>query len=225
MIDSISRIIYRTDLFTHASETETSFLLLRRYPPSSFEKRKKISPIPFPSSFRSNSNGYRRIGSESRPRWRWIDSRASIFATWSGIASKRAMFGSEERWWSGWEGGSPGWGRGSRRGEGGANSSSVQVRNYNGAIHHERPPIRHADPRVQPVFEYNPRTYIRIRTSQLTPRNNRRCLLLSSSTGDLAAPYVEKKESKERDFSGGSRAKSIPSSPRPLLYIYTVPRD
>lgn len=184
-------------------------------PPSKRGKKSRRSPSPLVS--------FKFV--QSRPRWRWIDSRASIFATWSGIASKRAMFGSEERWWSGWEGGSPGWGRGSRRGEGGANSSSVQVRNYNGAIHHERPPIRHADPRVQPVFEYNPRTYIRIRTSQLTPRNNRRCLFLSSSTGDLAAPYVEKKESKERDFSGGSRAKSIPSSPRPLLYIYTVPRD
>lgn len=31
----------------------------------------------------------------------------------------------------------------------GANSSSVRVRNYNGAIHHERPPIRHADPRAR----------------------------------------------------------------------------
>jgi len=33
-----------------------------------------------------------------------------------------------------------------------ANSSSVQVGNYNGAIHHKRPPIRHADPRVRGSF-------------------------------------------------------------------------
>lgn len=44
----------------------------------------------------------------------------------------------------------------------GANSSSVQVRNYNGAIHHERPPIRHADPRVRGVFEYPADVYLYI---------------------------------------------------------------
>lgn len=76
---------------------------------------------------------------------------------------------------------------GDGREEGGANSSSVRVRNYNGAIHHERPPIRHADPRVQPVFECNPsdlRTYEILRTSQLTRViiTGDGCLLFSPST-------------------------------------------
>ena len=37
----------------------------------------------------------------------------------------------------------------------GTNSSSVQVKNYNGAIHHKRLPIRHANPRVYAVFYYS----------------------------------------------------------------------
>lgn len=108
---------------------------------------------------------------------------------------------------------------GDGREEGGANSSSVRVRNYNGAIHHERPPIRHADPRVQPVFECNPsdlRTYEILRTSQLTRViiTGDGCLLFL--TFDLA-------------FSKGKNAGNpiFPRNPSPLelCYIYIAARD
>lgn len=66
----------------------------------------------------------------------------------------------------------------SEEGGRGANSSSVQVRNYNGAIHHERPPIRHADPRVQAVFEYLADVYLYI---SVNPRNIQRWFF----SGDL----------------------------------------